>query len=292
MTETSASFHAPFSAGLGRTTVAVPSHSCDCHVHVYDSQFPSAAGATLLPPDATVADYGQLQQRTLTQRVVFVTPSTYGFDNRPILEAMELFVGDARGVAVIHPSTSDDEIARLDRAGIRGVRLNLLHGSASSLDHLESLASRIAPFGWHVQLCATADLLAELGPRLERLPVHVVFDHFANISPSAWNQSPAYQLVLRLLQEGRGWVKISGAANISESTPPSYHDLAPLARSYLRAAPDRILWGTDWPHPTSSVGLKPLPDDAQLMDLLGSWVADEGLLRRVLVTNPASLYHF
>jgi predicted TIM-barrel fold metal-dependent hydrolase len=283
---------APFSAGQGQAAVVVPAQACDCHVHVYDSRFPPARGATLLPPDASVADYRLLQRRLRTGRVVFVTPSTYGFDNRPILEAIQAFAGNARGVAVVDPSIDDGAIAALDRAGIRGVRLNLLHGDASLLQQLEPLAQRIARFGWHVQLLAAPELLAQLEPRLARLPVQVVFDHFASIPPSAWHAHPARDAVLRLLRAGRAWVKLSGAAHASESGAPGYDDLAPLARDYLDAAPERVLWATDWPHPTSTAGPVPLPDDAVLLDRLAAWVGDVALLHKVLVSNPGRLYGF
>src|SRR4030095_7280289 len=171
------SVRAPFSAGQGRTAVNVPPSACDCHVHVYDGKFPAIAGARLTPPDATVADYLLLQRRTGTERVVFVTPSTYGTNNRPMCHALDTLGAAARGVAVIDERTSDVELQSMDESGVRGIRLNLSLGVVSSSSQLESLASRIAPMGWHVQLLAPPDVLAQLGDRLDRLPVAIVFDH-------------------------------------------------------------------------------------------------------------------
>jgi len=283
---------APFSAGEGRASVAVPAGACDCHMHIYDARYPSVPGARLNPPDASVADYLLLQRRTGTQRVVVVTPSTYGTDNRPMTDALAA-IGDAsRGVAVIDPHVEDDHLQSLDAAGVRGIRLNLSLGAPGSVEQLELLAARIAPLGWHLQLLAPADLLATLGQRLAVLPVPLVFDHFGRIAPSMVQRHPAHALVLRLLDAGRAWVKLSGCYIVSESGRPDYDDVEPMARGYLRAAPERIVWGSDWPHASASAGHQAMPDDAHQMTLLARWTEDDRTLHRVLVDNPAALYGF
>ncbi len=283
---------APFSAGLGRTPVAVPANACDCHVHVYDSRCPPVAGARLLPPDASVADYRALQARTGTQRVVFVTPSTYGTDNRPMLDALAAFGPQARGVAVIDEQVTDAKLARLNTAGVRGIRFNLSLSVSNSVAQIDTLAQRIAAFGWHLQLLAPPDLLAQLGDVLERLPVPIVFDHLGRIAPSMAGRHAAHALVLCLLEAGRAWVKLSGCYILSEQGPPDYADIAPLVRAYLKAAPRRAVWGSDWPHATASAGVQLMPDDARQMTLLADWIGDAAAFERVLVGNPATLYGF
>jgi predicted TIM-barrel fold metal-dependent hydrolase len=283
---------APFSAGQGRARVDVPALACDCHVHVYDARFPAVPEARLTPPDATVSDYRRLQRRTGTGRVVFVTPSTYGTDNRPMRAALAGFGDAARGVAVIDERIGDAELRTLHAEGVRGIRLNLSLGTTSSAAQLDLLAARIAPLGWHLQLLAPPDTLAALAPRLSHLPVPLVFDHFGRIAPSLAHRHPAHLLVLRLLDAGRAWVKLSGAYIVSEAGPPGYGDVAPLARDYLAAAPERVVWGSDWPHASATAGHQALPDDARLMTLLAEWTADAAGLRRVLVDNPAVLYGF
>ena len=283
---------APFSAGTGRTSIDVPAGACDCHVHVYDSRYPAVPGARLTPPDASVADYRQLQRRTGTERVVFVTPSTYGTDNGAMRAALAAFGDRARGVAVIDERVGDAELQALHDSGVRGVRMNLSLGVTHSLDQLEALARRVAPLGWHLQLLAPPDVLAALASRLVQLPVPVVFDHLARIAPSQAGTHPAHRWVLRMLDSGRAWVKLSGAYIVSEAGPPGYADVDALARSYLAAAPERVVWGSDWPHASATAGHQPMPDDARQIELLAAWTRTADVLRRVLVANPAVLYGF
>ncbi|MDH6590296.1 D-galactarolactone isomerase [Variovorax sp. TBS-050B] len=282
---------APFSAGTGRTAVEVPAGACDCHVHLYDARYPAVAGAKLLPPDAGADDYRLLQQRTGTARAVFVTPSTYGVDNRALLDALDAFGEAARGVAVIGPDTGDETLHALHARGVRGVRLNLSLGVANDAADLLPLARRIAPLGWHLQLLAPPDLLLGLAPALEALPVPLVFDHFGRLAPSMAGRHGAHALILRLLRAGRAWVKLSGGYIVSERPAP-HDDLMPLARSCIEAAPERVLWGSDWPHASASAGHQPMPDDARQMDQLAQWAGTAGVLRRILVDNPAALYGF
>ena len=283
---------APFSAGRGRTPVDVPPGACDCHVHLYDARYPAAPGATLRPPDASAADYRRLQRRTGTQRVVFVTPSTYGTDNRTLCDALAAFGARARGVAVIDEQVSDAQLSALHACGVRGIRLNLSHGVVNSVSQIEPLARRIAPLGWHLQLLAPVDTWPGLAAVLDRLQVPLVFDHFGRLAPSMAGRHPAHALILRLLSERRAWVKLSGAYIVSEKGAPRYEDVAALARSFLEAAPDRVLWGSDWPHASATAGHQAMPDDAQQMALLSDWTGSAGVLHRVLVRNPAELYGF
>ena len=285
-------FVAPFSAGRGRTPVDVPPDACDCHVHLYDARYPAAPGATLRPPDASAADYRRLQRRTGTQRVVFVTPSTYGVDNGPLCDALSAFGTQARGVAVVGEQVDDSELEALHARGVRGIRLNLSLGVVNSASQIEPLARRIAPLGWHLQLLAPAHTWSDLAGVLGQLPVPVVFDHFARLAPSMAGRHVSHALILRLLEERRAWVKLSGAYIVSERGGPRYEDVAALAHSFLEAAPDRVLWGSDWPHASASAGHQAMPDDAQLMALLADWTGTRQALHRVLVDNPVALYGF
>jgi predicted TIM-barrel fold metal-dependent hydrolase len=284
----------PFTVGTAVPRTTLPAGACDCHMHVYDQRFPAAPGARLLPPDASVQDYRALQQRIGTQRTVLVTPSTYGADNRCMLQGLKALGPQARGVAVIDGSETDAQLQALHTEGVRGVRLNLSLGVTGTVDAIMPLAQRIAPLGWHLQLLMAPDLLATLADVLRRVPVPLVFDHFGRIAPAQAEQHPAHALLLQLLGEGRAWVKLSGSYIVSATHAVDDPALDALAASYLRAAPHRLLWGSDWPHATASAGLHPLPDDAMQVDQLARWCAllDADALQRVLVTNPEALYGF
>lgn len=282
----------PFSSGTAPPQTRLPAGACDCHVHVYSGRYPAVAGARLLPPDASAADYRRVQQRIGTCRTVLVTPSTYGSDNRCMLEGLAALGSQARGVAVIDGSETDAELQRLQALGVRGIRLNLSLGVVGDVSMIEPLAQRIAPYGWHLQLLMAPGLLCDIGDVLRRLPVPVVFDHFARIAPEQAGHHAAHRLVLALLQEGRAWVKLSGGYIVSPAHSTEDPALAALARSYLRAAPGRVVWGSDWPHATASTGAHPVPDDARQIDCLADWIGDRAELARVLVDNAAQLYGF
>ena len=281
----------PYSSGVSRPATAVPAGACDCHIHAYDARYPVAAGAKLSPPDATMPQYREIQARLGTQRAVLVTPSTYGADNRPMLDALAQLGEQARGVAVIDGSESDAQLQAMHEAGVRGIRLNLSLGVTSSASQIAPLAQRIAPMGWHLQLLMAPDRLAELAPLLSDLPVPLVFDHMARLAPSHAHAHPGHALVLRLLERRRAWIKLSGGYIVSPRHTIEDPALDALARSYLDANPDRVVWGSDWPHASATAGMQPLPDDARQLDRLAEWSGPERLYQ-VLVRNPAALYGF
>jgi predicted TIM-barrel fold metal-dependent hydrolase len=260
-------------------------------MHIYDRRYSAVAGARLLPPDAPLARYLALRHALGLQRTVCVTPSTYGTDYRGMLAAVAEMGGCARGVAVVDACVSDGDLRRLHTLGVRGIRLNLSMAVSATPAMLRPLAERIAPLGWHVQLIVPADRLGALAPDLDALPVDFVLDHFAKIGPSSLG-SEAHRRTLRWLEHGRGWVKLSGAYLVSEAGHHDGRDAGALARSFLGAAPERLVWGTNWPHATASAGMHPWPDDAALLGLLEQWCRDAATLRRVLVDNPARLYDF
>lgn len=286
--------HAPYpcSAGIARPRTAAPEGACDCHIHVYDARYPATPGARLQPPDASAAQYRDIQARLGTQRAVLVTPSTYGADNRPMLAGLAALGAQARGVAVIDGSESDARLAALHEAGVRGIRLNLSLGVLNTVAQIAPLAARVAPLGWHVQLLMPPDTLAQHADLLGALPVPIVFDHLARIAPAQAGRHPAHALVLRLLASGRAWIKLSGGYIVSAQHSVEDPGLDALAQGYIAANPDQVVWGSDWPHATARAGLQPMPDDARQFDRLAHWAGNAGALRRILVHNPAALYGF
>jgi predicted TIM-barrel fold metal-dependent hydrolase len=259
-------------------------------MHIYDSRFPVAPSAKLRPADATVDDYRLLQKRIGTTRNVVVTPSTYGTDNSCSLDAIARLGPTARGVAVVDTSVADAELKRLDGLGMRGIRFNLVQSGATTIDMLEPLSKRVNDLGWHVQIHMLGDQIVEVAELLQRLPSPIVFDHMARIPEPAGVDHPAFALVLKLIDRGRTWVKLSSAYQDSKSGPPGYGDVSKVAQAYVKAAPERMVWGSDWPHPTEKANAK--PDDAVLFDLLADWAPQEAIRNRISVDNPAALYGF
>jgi predicted TIM-barrel fold metal-dependent hydrolase len=278
----------PHSSGTEAPALKAPDDATDCHMHIYDHRFPVAPNAVLRPADALVFDYRLLQKRLGTSRNVVVTPSTYGTDNSCTLDALSQIGASARGVAVVDTSVTDGELKRLADAGIRGIRFNLVQAGATTLDMLEPLSKRVNELGWHVQIHMLGDQIVKAEDVFFRLPSQIVFDHLGRIPQPAGTDHPAFAVVRKLIDKGRTWVKLSGAYQDTKVGPPSYADTSKVAQAYAKAAPERMIWGSDWPHPTE----KTKPDDAVLFDLLGDWVPDAATRQRVLVDNPAALYGF
>jgi predicted TIM-barrel fold metal-dependent hydrolase len=280
-----------WSTGTNKPRTRVPPLACDCHHHIYDARFPPTPTATLRPGDALPADYRMLQKRIGTRRSVIVQPSTYGVDNRLLVESIAVLgLGATRGIAVVNTSVTDAELQALHAAGVRGIRFNLAPPGTTTLDMVKPLAARIAPLGWHVQVNAPAAALVEAQSTWSALPVPVVFDHLARVPPTDPTRQPAFLMVRELLQQGKAWVKLSGFYNETTVGAPLYTDRVQLAAVFAKEAPDRVVWGSDWPHPTEHTKL--IPDDARLLDLLAEAVPDEAARSRILVDNPAKLYLF
>ena len=278
-----------WSAGSEPATTKAPPNATDCHFHIYDANFPIAPYATLKPPPASVQDYQALQRRIGTSRCVVILPSTYGTDNQHYLALLPQLGGRelVRMVGVVNTSVTDQELRQMHEAGVRGIRFNLAPSGATTIDMVEPLARRIEPMGWNCQINMPADQIVAAQEVFLRVPGRLVFDHLAH-APDVNGQ--AYQLIRRLLDKGNTWVKLSGAYADTKSGPPEYADRLAVAQGYARAAPERVVWGSDWPHPTEPVDRK--PDDAVLFDLLAVWVPDAAARHRVLVENPAALYDF
>jgi D-galactarolactone isomerase len=278
----------PWSAGTEPPKLKAPVNACDCHMHIYDARFPIAPGATLKSADALPADYRLLQKRIGTTRNVIVTPSTYGTDNSATLSGMAQLAPNVRGVAVVDVSVTDAELKRLHGLGMRGTRFNLVQAGATTVEMLEPLSKRVHELGWHIQINAKPELIVEIESLLLRLPSPLVFDHLAHVPRDVGVEHPSYKTMRKLIDQGRTWVKLSGAYQDTKVGPPSYADATPIAQAYVKAAPERMVWGSDWPHPTE----KDKPDDAVLFDLLAQWVPDEVTRNRILVQNPEVLYGF
>jgi predicted TIM-barrel fold metal-dependent hydrolase len=196
----------------------------------------------------------------------------------------------SRGIAVIHPDVTDTELQKMAMGGIRGIRFTLFNPATAvtTFDMIEPLSQRINELGWHVQVHMRADQIADAGDLLQRLPSSVVFDHMGRLpQPGAVNH-PAFKIIRRMIDKGRTWVKLSGAYHDTRVGAPTYADVAETAKAYIKAAPERLIWGSDWPHPTE----KEKPNDALLLDLLAAWAPDEAMFHRILVENPVVLYGF
>jgi predicted TIM-barrel fold metal-dependent hydrolase len=244
----------------------------------------------LQPPDATVADYRALQRRLGVERHVVVQPSTYGTDNRCLLDALSQFGKTARGIATVSDTVTDGELAGLHDLGVRGLRFNLEYLVGVTVSMMEPLSKRIEPLGWHIQVNATAAQLLAHRPLLASLSSPLVIDHMGQIPQLDGAEHAAFRAVEALLAGGRTWVKLSGPYLASRSGAPVYADAGMVALRLTQLAADRMLWGSDWPHPTQAADNK--PDAARLLDDLTLWIPDQSTRHRILVENPAKLYGF
>jgi D-galactarolactone isomerase len=266
-----------------------PPGACDTHIHVYEPGYEMRPGGNRPSQPGTLAHYRLVKQQLGLARTVIVQPSAYGTDNACTVEAIRKLGDDARGVAIVDPAVSDEELARLDRSGIRGVRYHM-RSSVVSWDSMPEMAARVAPLGWHVQLQCASHELAEREAVITKLPCGLVVDHMGRFDHSTPETDRSWRLLLRLLATGRCWVKLSGPYYGSKSGPPLYADKARIAKALIKAAPERMVWASNWPHPSFKNNF---PDEGKLLDTLAEWTAgDEKLRRRILVDNPAKLYGF
>ncbi len=267
-----------------------PSGAWDCHIHVYDPRMPLApTAASPGPPWANVEAYRAVQRQLGLTRAVVVQQTAYGSDNTCTIAATAaLGLTTTRAVVVVEPDISDAELRRLNKAGARGVRFQMLPGGALPWDALEPIADRIAPLGWHVQLQMDGRLLADREQQLGRLPTPLIIDHIGKFLEPVPVEHAGFQALLRLLGNGRTWLKLAGAYEVSKAGPPLYADVGVLAKAAIKAAPERMIWASNWPH----VSVQDLPDDSQLLDLLLEWASDDDIRRQILVENPLSLYGF
>ena len=284
----------------------MPAGACDCHVHVHGdpAKFPFFAGRTYTPETALPEELAALHQALHIQRVVIVTPSVYGTDNSSTLYGMKARGADAHGIAVIDDKTSEGELDALGRAGVCGIRINLAAGGvkdpAVARQRLQAAADRAKNRKWHVQVYTNVALISAIREVVADLPVPVVFDHFGGAQGEDGLDQPGFAELVELVKSGPAYVKISGAYRATKLAP-DYADVAPLAKALVAANPDRVLWGTDWPHPNAITpkGKKPTDvtpllqiDDGHLLNQLPVWAPDPAVRKKILVDNPARLYAF
>lgn len=283
----------PYSAGRQLPTIAVPAGTCDCHHHIFDPvRFPYVPTDVRNQPPATIDAYRMLQRKLGVSRNVIVQPSAYGTDNRCTLAALEIFGADARAVVAVDHIVSHTDLRHMHELGVRGVRFNLAMGASYTPDAIRSIAHRVADLDWHTQFWMSADDTVALADVLFALPTQVVFDHRAHLTQPQGMGHPAFGIVCRLVDKGRTWVKISAPYIDSDVGPPTYADTIAIGRAFVQVAPERVLWGTDWPHPSVLSDRQPWPDDARILDQLVEQAPDASVRQRILVDNPAALYGF
>jgi predicted TIM-barrel fold metal-dependent hydrolase len=284
----------------------VPPGACDCHTHIFGdpARFPMWAGRTYTPETALPGEMVALHKALHMERVVIVTPSIYGTDNAATLDGMKVRGVSARGVAVIDEQTPESDLEAMDRAGVRGVRLSLTRAGvgdppAVARQRLQAAAARVRRLKWHVQVLAKPETIAGIKGAVLDLPVPVVFDHFGGALAAAGLDQPGFGDLVELVRSGKAYVKISAAYRASKRA--DYADAALLAKALIAANADRVIWGSDWPHPDSAsmpgrkaTDLAPLlqVDDGRVLNLLPTWTGDAAVRRKILVENPARLYGF
>lgn len=293
-------------AGGGRPASVLPQPACDCHMHVFGpaERYPPSPQRSYTPREAPLAEYDRMAAELDLQRLVLVQASAYGTDNRCMLDAIEAAGPRARGVVALDPAAGNETLKELDRRGVRGVRINFVSGgmSAPSLikETFVGTARRIAELGWHVEMFTDLPRLAGLAAQLRASPVPIVIDHMGLAQGSLGVAQPGFDVLLDLVAAGNCWVKLSGAYRVS-TQEPDFPDAGTLARQLIGANPERVLWGSDWPHTAPHPG-KPMDnaplidfrpiDERRLMALLADWAGNAETLERILVRNPAGLYRF
>ena len=291
--------HAPLCAPPDRKPrsprTAFPPLSCDTHAHIFEARFPYAQERIYTPPDSNLADYKHLLKTLGCERAVLVQPSVYGTDNAAMLAALADAGPGFRAVAVSEPDVAEAELDALHRAGVRGLRFNVVDVRANKnqvpADMLRSVAKRIGPRGWHIELLVNLDEAGDFAPLLDSLGVPVVLGHlgYPKGGAATWSASRAFADLLRMLGGGQCWIKLTGPYRITTAPDLPYADVDEPARKLVSARPDRMIWGTDWPHVMKK---KPMANDGDMADLLERWIPDAAIRARILVDNPAALYGF
>jgi len=269
----------------------LPAGSCDSHAHVFDAlaRRPVLPGSHFRPHACPLDDYVHMLRTIGCDRAVLVQPSVYGTDNRYVAEAIRLSPLPMRGVAVVDERVTDRELEALHEQGFRGIRINTASATPGlKLAHAPRLAERIRHLGWHLQFFVDLKTQGDAIEVLRRLPVDVVIDHFGKVDAAQGCGAGPFKALLELMAYGHCWAKLTGPYFVS-TTGPGFGDVAPLVQALVGVAPERLVWGTDWPHPSAH---GQMPDDGHLVDLLGAWVFDDAAGRRVLVDNPRRLYGF
>jgi D-galactarolactone isomerase len=269
--------------------LVAPSGACDTHMHFYAAKYPKHPNGPPPPPDAMVDDYRKLQAWLGTERVIVVQANAYGDDNRCTMDAVTaLGLDRARAVVVVASDVSDAELDRLTGAGARGVRIMCL-GGFLQWNVMDEVVARVKPFGWHPVVQFDGREFPQHEAQLKRIGGDYVIDHTGKfLEPVAVDSEP-FKCMLRLVERGNCYVKLSAPYETSKVGAPTYADVGALAKALVKAAPERMLWASNWPHPSAASNY---PDDANLLDLLLEWAPDDRVRRKILVDNPARLYGF
>jgi predicted TIM-barrel fold metal-dependent hydrolase len=285
---------------------AIPANACDCHTHIHGdpAKFPFFAGRVYTPELASPEEMLALHRKLHMKRVVIVTPSVYGPDNSATLFGMKARGADARGVAVIDDKTTEAELDAMERAGMRGIRLNLATGGTSDpavgRQRFQAALERMKKRGWHIQMFTSLAIISGIKDLVLSSPIPIMFDHFGGAKAALGLEQPGFSDLVELVRSGKAYVKISGAYRAS-TQGPDFADVVPLAKALIAASRERIVWGTDWPHPNSvtPAGGKPTDvtplfqiDDGRLLNQLPVWAPDASTRKIILVDNPARLYKF
>ena len=274
---------------MKKPRLVAPRGACDTHMHFYDQKVPGAAG-TFLPVHFPVEDYRAMQKRLGLERVIVVQPNAYTDDNRVTLDSIKTFGKNAKGVAVVKPGVTDAELERLTKGGICAIRIMTLHGGTLGFDVMDELMARVHPFSWHANIQLDGRELPKFEAQIKRLPGKFVIDHTGKFLEPVPPEHEAFKALLRLVGTGRCWVKLSAPYETSKTGAPKYEDVGRLAKALVKHAPERMLWASNWPHPSAR---KPQPpDDVELLDLLMDWAPEEAVREKILSDNPAELYGF
>ncbi len=278
---------------LAGPLLRAPQGAWDTHIHVFDPRFPVVAGSVFQPPVATVRDYQAVQRRLGLERALVVQSSAYGTDHACLLDAIATLGPGARGIGMVGLGVADAELRRLTQGGVCGARFLMVPGGVLSWDELQPVAARVMGLGWCINLQLQGYDLAERAALVAGLPGQVIIDHLGMFGRPVPTDHPSVAAMLRLLDSGRVWVKLSAPYAGGGMGEAPYPAAGALARLLVRHAPERLLWGSNWPHPfTTQVRGLPAEDDAMLLDLLLDWAEDERVRDRILVDNPAGLFGF
>lgn len=280
----------PFHPDPKTPDIVLPAGACDAHCHVFGpaARFPFAQSRTYTPVDAPKETLFALHRKLGIERSVLVQASCHGTDNSAMLDMIAAGEGRYRGVAMVTAEVTQAELEALHAGGVRGVRFNFVAhlGEDADMDAVRTIVARIAPLGWHAVVHFDAVKLETLAPVLKEIPLTMVIDHMGRVDASQGLDQPAFSMLCDLMEDERFWMKVCGAERISRAGPP-FHDAVPFARTLVERFPDRVLWGTDWPHPNIR---RNMPDDGALVDLLALIAPDETHRRKLLVDNPTRLY--
>lgn len=271
--------------------IRLPAGAVDTHFHVFGpvDRYPYAERRAYTPPDASFDCYRAMAGMLGIARAVIVHPSVYGMDNSRTLATPADADLPLRRIVVARPDITDGALASLHEQGARGIRINTVFSADAAFDDALALAARIRPLGWHIQFLTDVSTIPDLRQRVERLGIATVFDHFGHVNTRKGVGDPGFQALLGLVRDGLSWVKLSGSYRITGLHLPPYDDVAPFAQALVDANPSRLLWGSDWPHPSIPVAM---PNDGALLDQMMDWVPDPALRQRIFVGNPEELYGF